>query len=155
MLKWSHVSRLLNNILQMFSTFVGTFPNMIVLDVDNVVQKALITQPHMQSTLHVAIKAKTATISENRFFYSTGCNETSAWVCAFICGDKNLLPRDLVFNPLIEAEWRINTTVWLAITSWDNGLVPVRCRAIIWTIVNMLLFESQGTHFSKNTTMFI
>ena len=46
----------------------------------------------------------------------------------------------------IEAEWRISK---LTIIGSDNGLLPGRHQAIIWTNAGMLLIESLGTNFSE------
>ena len=50
---------------------------------------------------------------------------------------------------LIEAEWRIYASLNWVIIGSDNGLSPVRCQAIIWIIVGILLIGPLGTNFSE------
>ena len=50
---------------------------------------------------------------------------------------------------LIEAEWRIYASLNWVIIGSDNGLLPVRCQAIIWTNAGILLIWPLGTNFNE------
>ena len=49
---------------------------------------------------------------------------------------------------LIEAEWRIYASVNYTIIGSDNGLLPVRHQAIIWTNAGILFIWPLETNFS-------
>ena len=49
----------------------------------------------------------------------------------------------------IEAEWRIYASATWDIIGSDNGLLPVRRKAIIWTNAGILLIEHLGTNFRE------
>ena len=70
-----------------------------------------------------------------------------------VTGDAKLVPTQLVKSlPLI---WGWGTRVThicvsnLAIIGSDNGLLPGRCQAIIWTNAGILLIGPLGTNFSE------
>ena len=50
---------------------------------------------------------------------------------------------------MIEAEWRIYASSNWVIIGSDNGLLPVRRQAIIWTNAGILLNGPSGTNFSE------
>ena len=55
----------------------------------------------------------------------------------------------LLWNYLIEAEWRIYESLNWAVIGSDNGLSPIRHQAIIWTNAGILLIGPLGTNFSE------
>ena len=52
-------------------------------------------------------------------------------------------------HQLIEAEWRIYTSVNYTIIGSDNGLSPAWRQAINWTNAGILLTVPLGTNFSE------
>ena len=50
---------------------------------------------------------------------------------------------------LIEADVRIYASVDLRVIGSDNGLLPIRYQANIWTNDDMLSIVPQGTHFNE------
>ena len=50
---------------------------------------------------------------------------------------------------LIEAKWRIYASANDVIIGSDNGLLPDRRQAIIWTNARILLIGPLGTNFSE------
>ena len=50
---------------------------------------------------------------------------------------------------LIEVEWRIYALATKAIIGSDNGLLPVRREAIIWTNAGILLIWPSWTNFNE------
>ena len=49
---------------------------------------------------------------------------------------------------LIEAEWRIYSSVKHTIIASDNGLLPVQRQAIVWTNAAILSIWPKGTYFN-------
>ena len=49
----------------------------------------------------------------------------------------------------IEAMWCKYASVNNAIIGSDNGLLPIRCQAIIWTNAGFLLIRPQGKYFKE------
>ena len=58
-----------------------------------------------------------------------------------------MLSTSFIFNT--EAKWCIYTSVTYATTGSDNGLLPVRCQAIIWTNAGILLIGPLRTNFTE------
>ena len=54
------------------------------------------------------------------------------------------------FRTLTETEWRIYCVSKLKIIGSDNGLMPCRCQAIIWSNAGVLLIGPLGPNFSQN-----
>ena len=53
-----------------------------------------------------------------------------------------------LFNPCIEAEWCIYASVNYAIIGPDNGVLPLRRQAIVWTNAGIWLIGTLGTKFN-------
>ena len=53
------------------------------------------------------------------------------------------------YNWLTENMWRINASVKYAIIGSDNGLLPARRQAILWTSTGLLLIGPWATNVSE------